>query len=147
MNIIPKRRIDSRPNHPSHSTPKTAPKKTSIMTGIRDPDLSALRLDTVRHGSLTLKTTLALTLEPTLNETKQLLCTQDSGLGIDAFAPTREALLAELHEQLAMLWQEYAQAPDIDLDGPALRLKATLLARFNAPTLVGACLSGLLFTT
>lgn len=108
-----------------------APKQTLNMTGIRNLDLSALRIDTMRHSSLTLKTTHALTLVPTLDETKQLLCVVDNALAIDAFAPTRKALLVELHEQLAMLWQEYAQAPDIDLDGPALRLKATLLARFN----------------
>ena len=45
-----------------------------------------------------------------------------------------ETLLAELHEQLAMLWQEYAQAPDEQLDAPARQLKQALLKRFTEAT-------------
>jgi hypothetical protein len=43
-------------------------------------------------------------------------------------------LLTELNEHLAMLWQEYAQARDDDLDGLALQLKQTLLARMTKVT-------------
>jgi len=72
-----------------------------------------------------------LTFEPTLDESKQLLCIEHGELGIDVYAPTRETLLAELHEQLAMLWQEYAQASDDELDAPARPLKQALRARFT----------------
>lgn len=108
-----------------------APKQIIDVTDIRDLDLSALVFDTVRHGALTLKATHALTLEPTLDETKQLLCIEHGGLGIDVYATTREALLAELHEQLGMLWQEYVQVPDEGLDAPARQLKQALLVRFT----------------
>lgn len=111
-----------------------APKQIIDVTDIRDLDLSALIFDSVRHGALTLKATHVLTLEPTLDETKQLLCIEHGGLGIDVYATTREALLAELHEQLGMLWQEYAQAPDEELDAPARQLKQALLARFTEVT-------------
>lgn len=107
-----------------------SPKQIIDVTDIRDLDLSALVLEMVRHYGLVLKADPALALEPTLDETRQLLCIQQSELGIDVFATTREGLLAELHEQLGMLWQEYAQAPDEELDAMAARLKHSLLARF-----------------
>jgi len=101
------------------------------VTDIRDLDLSTLVLDTVRHSGLTLKAVPALSFEPTLDESKQLLCIEHGELGIDVYAPTRETLLAELHEQLAMLWREYAQASDDELDAPARLLKQALRARFT----------------
>ncbi len=107
------------------------PKQIIDVTDIRDLDLSALMLDSIRHGSLTLKVAPTLILEPIMDESKQLLCIELVELGIDAYASTREALLAELHEQLAMLWQEYAQAPNEDLDAPARLLKQALLTRFT----------------
>ena len=107
------------------------PKQIIDVTDIRDLDLSALELDSIRYGSLTLKATPSLILEPIMDESKQLLCIEHVELGINVYAATREALLAELHEQLAMLWQEYAQAPDEDLDVPAQLLKQALLTRFT----------------
>lgn len=108
-----------------------SPKQIIDVTDIRDLDLSALSLDTARHSGLTLKAVPTLTIEPTLDESKQLLCLEYGELGIDVYAPTRETLLAELHEQLAMLWREYAQASNHELDAPALQLKQALLARFS----------------
>ncbi|MHB1292075.1 MAG: hypothetical protein ACYCY5_07770 [Sulfuricella sp.] len=107
-----------------------SPKQIIDVTDIRDLDLSAFMIDTIRHGALTLKAAATLILEPTLDDTKQLLCVEHGELGIEVYATTREALLAELHEQLAMLWQEYAQASDEELDVPARQLKQALLKRF-----------------
>ncbi|NOT67115.1 MAG: hypothetical protein HOP04_02090 [Methylophilaceae bacterium] len=107
------------------------PKQIIDVTDIRDLDLSTLVIDAIRHGTLFLKATSALSLEPTLDESKQLLCIEKNALGIDVYATTREALLAELQEQLAMLWQEYAQASDEELDAPARQLKQALLKRFS----------------
>lgn len=111
-----------------------APKQIIDVTDIRDLDLSALVLDTVRHAGLTLKAVTSLSLEPVLDETKQLLCIEQADLGIDVFATTREAVLSELHEQIWMLWQEYAQARDDELDAPARLLKQSLLTRFREVT-------------
>lgn len=107
------------------------PKTIIDVTDIRDLDLSLLVIDTVRHGSLFLKASPALTFEPALDDSKQLLCIEQAELGIDVYATTREALLAGLHEQLAMLWQEYAQASDEELDASARQLKQALLSRFS----------------
>ena len=71
-----------------------------------------------------------MTLDVELDDTKQLLYTVQPGLGIDVFAPTRDALLAELQEQLAMLWNEYALAADDEFDQPARQMKQALLAQF-----------------
>ena len=113
------------------------PKQIIDVTDIRDLDLSWFVLDVIQMGGLTLKAAPALTLEPTLDETKQLLCIEFLALGLGAFASTRELLLVELHEQLAMVWREYALAPDVGLSAKAIALKRALLARFsevgNAP--------------
>ena len=100
------------------------------MTDIRDLDLSSLDIHIVQHGPLTLKAVPTLSLEPTLDQTKQLLCVEHAALAIDAFAPTREALLVELNEQITMLWTEYALADDDMLDIVARKLKHALLAAF-----------------
>ena len=47
------------------------------------------------------------------------------------FAPTRQELAAEVREQIAMLWTEYALEDDAALSKPALRLKAALLRDFE----------------
>lgn len=106
-----------------------SPKKIIDVTDIRDVDLSVLEISLVRHGAVHLQVSPVLLLEPSLDNSKQLLCVENPEFDILVFAPTREALLAELHEHLAMLWQEYAQANDDDLDPLALQLKQVLLKR------------------
>lgn len=108
-----------------------SPKKIIDVTDIRDVDLSSFEISSVRHGVLSLRLTPALTLEPALDDSKQLLCIESHELHINVFASTREALLTELHEHLVMLWQEYAQANDDTLDAPARQLKQALLARMT----------------
>ena len=111
-----------------------APKKIIDVSDIRDVDLSPLEVSTVRHGALSLRVAPTLSLEPGLDEGKQLLCLDFPEFDLSVFSATREGLLAELHEHLAMLWQEYALAPDSELDAPARQLKQALLARLNEVT-------------
>ena len=108
-----------------------APKKIIDVTDIRDLDLSPMEISAVRHGSVNLLVSPPLMAEPALDDTKQLLCIDYPEFDISVFATTREALLVELHEHIAMLWQEYAQANDDELDAIALQLKKTLLARMT----------------
>jgi hypothetical protein len=107
-----------------------APRQIIDVTDIRDLDLSPVVLDTLHFGELHIQASPALSVEPELDDTQQLLCVVQEALGIDVFAPTRETLLAELNEQLAMLWREYALAPDAELDDKAQSLKQALRARF-----------------
>jgi hypothetical protein len=111
-----------------------APKQIIDVTDIRDLDLAEFVLETVRHAGLVLRATPTLVLEPVLDDTKQLLCIEQADLGFDVFATTRESLLAELHEQIWMLWQEYAKGKDEDLDTQARLLKQALRKRFNEVT-------------
>lgn len=108
-----------------------SPKKIIDVTDISDVDLSPLEISVIRHGNLHLQVTPPISAEPTLDESKQLLCFECPGFDVLAFAPTREALLAETQEHLAMLWQEYALAPDDELDGPARILKQLLRNRMS----------------
>lgn len=100
------------------------------MTDIRDLDLSPLILDTIHVGDLRIQASPPLSVEPALDDTQQLLCVEQGGFGIDVFASSRELLVMELNEQLAMLWREYALAPDTELDDKARVLKQALLTRF-----------------
>ena len=106
------------------------PRQIIDVTDIRDLDLSPLVLTEVRSGTLSLKAISPVTLDVELDNTKQLLFVLHQDLGIDVFAPTRETLLAELQDQLVMLWNEYASATDDELDEPARQMKQSLLTHF-----------------
>lgn len=107
------------------------PKQIIDVTDIRDLDISPLVVTWVRNTACSLKATSPMTLEVELDDTKQLLFVVHQDLGIDVFAPTREALLAELHDQIAMLWNEYALVTDDELDELARQMKRALLAQFT----------------
>jgi hypothetical protein len=93
-------------------------------------DLSPLVVNALERISVRMKVPLELV--PTLDEENQpYLCVADSALGLDAFALRREHLFDEMQAQLAMLWQEYACAPDRELDAAARVLKARLHARME----------------
>ena len=111
-----------------------SPKKIIDVTDIRDLDLSPLEISNVRWGATHLLVSPPLSLQPALDESKQLLCIDYPALHLSIFGVTREALLAELHEHLGMLWEEYALANDTELDGVALQLKQSLLACMSEVT-------------
>ena len=56
----------------------------------------------------------------------------EPSIGLNAFALTRDDLLEEINEQLVMLWDEYANAADDELDAEAQRLKCALIGRISA---------------
>jgi len=58
---------------------------------------------------------------------RSILCIEYERLGIHVFADTREELVAELAEQICMLWDEYACEDDENLARAAIRLKKNLL--------------------
>ena len=100
------------------------------VSDIRDLDLSPIEFDVIESGELTLSVSPELSLQVETDGSKQLLCVENSELGILAFAPTRESLFDEVNAQVAMLWSEYAKASDDELDGPAKELKQALIKRF-----------------
>ena len=108
-----------------------SPKKIIDVSDIRDVDLSPLEISTVRIGSASFQIKPSLIAEPSLDESKQLLCIEYPEFHISVFAATREVLLTELQEHMVMLWHEYALASDKELDATAVQLKKSLLARMS----------------
>lgn len=108
-----------------------APKRIIEVNSIQDLDMSAFEIDVVRQAGLVLRARQKIEIEPTLDETSQLICLTAHELGIDVFAETREKLRSELFEQLYVLWTEYAQADEALLTNGAKELRARLLAAFE----------------
>lgn len=107
------------------------PKEIHAVSGIRDLDLSPFTIDEVHSLNRTLHAKTTIVLEPTLNDSQQLICIEDQRLGIDVFAESREKLLDELSEQIMVMWIEYALAADELMEMAAKQLKVELLASFE----------------
>ncbi len=107
------------------------PKEIHSVSEIRDLDLSPFTIDEIHSLNRTIKAKTRMILEPTLNDSQQLICIEDQRLCIDVFAESREKLLDELSEQIMMMWIEYALSPDELLEAPAKKLKVELIASFN----------------
>ena len=107
------------------------PKEIHSVSEICDLDLSPFTIDEIHSLNRTIKAKTRMILEPTLNDSQQLICIEDQRLCIDVFAESREKLLDELSEQIMMMWIEYALSPDELLEAPAKKLKVELIASFN----------------
>ena len=68
---------------------------------------------------------------PVVEESDGVFSARLDSIGLDAFAETRDGLAAEVAEQLAMLWNEYALADDSNLTASAQEVKRNLLASFE----------------
>ncbi|MEQ8820836.1 MAG: hypothetical protein RLY93_11380 [Sumerlaeia bacterium] len=86
-------------------------------------------LQEIPCGGRVLRLKEPLVLRPLLSESGHLLSLEYDELQIDVFAPTREALWAELLEQVRMLWIEYGEAEESELSPPALRFREVLRSR------------------
>jgi len=91
-------------------------------------DTRSVMIEYVPYGNRTFRFKKYLELCPAYDETGELLCLEYEPIGIHVFADTREELLAELAEQICMLWDEYACEDDGNLTPAAIRLKRNLLA-------------------
>ena len=106
------------------------PRSIIDVSDIVELDLSPIELVELDHGVVRLRANPILSLEVNTDESKQLLYVEDAVLGLSAFGTTRDALISEIAEQLAMLWIEYGSASDDTLDAPAQELKRALALRF-----------------
>jgi hypothetical protein len=64
-------------------------------------------------------------------ETQQLYVVRDPALGIDVYAETREHLVQELNEQIAFLWDTYAQEKNNRLSPEAVAVANELRAKLK----------------
>jgi len=104
------------------------PKKIINVGNIEEVDLTPFYLQSIEYNGRIFEFLKPLQLTPELDETQQLYCLEEQDLGIDVYAYTRDQLDVELKEQIAFLWDDYAQAPDEELADAAIRLKQNLLA-------------------
>ena len=104
------------------------PKRIDEVEQIRDLDLSHFVLSEIEGRTFRLKPRNPMSLLPVLTDDEQFLCLEHAPWSLDVFATTRAELLAELKEQMLMLWQEYACEQDEVLSEPAQRVKQQLLA-------------------
>ena len=100
------------------------PVKLSNVTRLQPVDLSPITLKVVHWGDRTFRFYQPLVLHPQLDEdSQQLYVVEDPSLTLIAYAQTREQLLQEINEQVALIWDEYVQAEDETLALDALELK------------------------
>lgn len=98
---------------------KETPKKITNIDDIQVLDLTEFTLETIPlDDSTELLFEPPLVLTPKLTECKQYMTLENTDLGIDVIAQTRDELWEELVAEVRHLWQFCAQAPDEKL-GPA----------------------------
>jgi len=99
---------------------------TSVMTKRIDDPVSPIPLQDVEYGGRVFRFRKPLVLRPCRDETGELLVIEHEPLGIHVFAESREELVDELREQIAVLWDEYACEEDRNLSPAAIKLKRRL---------------------
>ncbi len=103
------------------------PIKLTDVTRIEPVDLSpiVIREIPLHNKKLRLKTPLSLT--PKMDDdTEQLYVVENPDISLHVFSYTREDLIHEINEQLAMLWEEYAVTTD-ELTTDAHQLQRKLI--------------------
>lgn len=102
-----------------------SPKSLTNVTRIEPVDLTPIIVPGIEALGLELMEPLEL--QPSLDtESQQFLVVSHSDIGLDVFAQTRDLLIDEIQEQMAMLWLEYACADSETLDVTAQALKNNL---------------------
>jgi hypothetical protein len=97
-------------------------------------DLSDFIVTSFSCGERELHFHVPLILSPQLTESRQFMTLQNSNLGIDVIAETREELWDELLAELRMLWNYCAVQPDETLGKQFRQQKKNLLAAIKEGT-------------
>ena len=108
------------------------PIKITDVTRIEAVELDSIIIKEVELSASTLVFKTPLQLVPTMDEdTKQLFVVDKPEISLNVFAYTREELIAEINDQIAFLWEEYALAEVSDLSEGAQQLRDNLLAQIE----------------
>lgn len=110
------------------------PKKLTDVTLIVAVDLSRIVVSSFFAGGKTIvcAANKDVSFVPKLDEeTRQMFVVERDDLGVEVYASTRDELVEELKEQLAVNWLEYALAEDSELTETALAVKRNLLAHYS----------------
>lgn len=103
------------------------PIKLTDITRIEPVDLSPISIREILWHNKKLRFKTPFLLTPKMDDTEQLYILEEPEIGLHVFSYTREDLIHEINEQLAMLWEEYAVTTD-ELATDARTLQAKLLA-------------------
>jgi len=104
------------------------PIKLTDITRIEPVDLSPIPIREILWHNKKLRFKTPFLLTPKMDDdTEQLYIVEEPEIGLHVFSYTREDLIHEINEQLAMLWEEYAVTTD-ELATDARTLQAKLLA-------------------
>ena len=109
------------------------PKKLTGVFRVESVDLSPISVDRISlaQGRI-LVAALPLVLTPHLDEeTRQHYVVEEPALGIHAVAQTREALLDEVADDMAFLWDTYVENTEAPLTSQAQQLGERLRGRFS----------------
>lgn len=109
----------------------TSFRKINTLTEL-EPTLPAITDFAV--GNVVIKATRPLAIPVTLEFEDRLFVYRDRALGVDVFDEKYDNLRDAIIEELKMLWEQYARAPDNELDAEALDVKRSLNARFKETT-------------
>ena len=119
----------TRPSQP-HAFNQTAPNpKLSISSRTTNIEPIFIREIALAGGQLFSKK--ALVFHPSFDQKNRTFFIIDRTLGIDVFAQTRDELIKELEEIIAVLWNEYARADSDLLTTSAQLLKQSLREAFK----------------
>ncbi|MGK5082982.1 hypothetical protein WDW37_06725 [Bdellovibrionota bacterium FG-1] len=106
---------------------KGFPQKLNNVFRIEPVNLSPIRLPQLKWKNRVFEFAQPMEFTPSLDaETQQLYVIEDASLGLNVFSETREGLVQELSEQVAMLWDEYADEEDENLADDALAVAKKL---------------------
>ncbi len=104
------------------------PIKSTNVTRVEPVDLSPIPIREILWHNKKLRFKTLFLLTPQMDvDTEQLYVVEEPEIGLHVFSYTREDLIHEINEQLAMLWEEYVVTTD-ELATDARTLQAKLLA-------------------
>jgi hypothetical protein len=107
---------------------RETPKKIIDVKDIQFLNLSDFILTSFQYEGTKLKFKKPLVLSPQLTESCQFMTLQDSELGIDVIAQTREELWEELSAEIETQWKYCAKQPDEKLGKEFIKQKNNLPA-------------------
>lgn len=103
------------------------PSKLADVTQLEPVDLSPISLKVIHWNDREFRFNQSLSLYPTLDDdSQQFYVVEDPGLTLFAYAQTREQLLQEISEQIALMWDAYVNVSESELALDAVRLRRHL---------------------
>ena len=94
-------------------------------------DVTPICIKSIDFRGLKLQSKKDILLALELDDSKQLICAEKPEIGLSVYAETRENLIAEINEQIGIMWQEYALCHNSKLTADAIELKTALKSFFK----------------